>query len=366
MSVPTAERLALLRTRMTDTGTDLVALAPGAHMDWLLGFHPHPDERPCLLLIGLKDEAFLMPALNAEGTREMTDIAFHEWSDEDGPNQALNGALAATATDRARGVSIDETMRADFALLLLDNLPNARRDFTEATVGALRMRKDDTEYRLLKENALINDRAMQAGFAALAPGISELDVAAAIRAHYGSEGAQPQFSIVGSGPNGAFPHHATGERTLEIGDAVVIDIGGRKGGFPSDMTRMAAIGHAPQDYDAVHAIVESAVQAALAAAKPGVQAKTVDAAARGVISDAGYGEFFVHRTGHGLGIEVHEPPYITATSETVLDEGMVFSIEPGIYLPGRFGIRLEEIVILRKDGPEILSELPRDLFITPA
>ena len=243
MPVPTAERFALLRTRMADTGTDLVALAPGAHMDWLLGFHPHPDERPCLLLVGAKSEAFLMPALNAEGSREMSDIAFHEWADEDGPGRALEAALAATQTGTARAVSIDETMRADFALLLLDNLPNARRDFTEATVGALRMRKDDTEYRLLKQNALINDRAMQAGFESLRPGISELDVAAAIRAHFGSEGAQPIFSIIGSGPNGAFPHHATGERTLEIGDAVVIDIGGRKDGFPSDMTRMAAIGH---------------------------------------------------------------------------------------------------------------------------
>lgn len=366
MPVPTTDRLAALRSRMTETGTDLVALAPGAHMDWLLGFHPHPDERPCLLLVGPEKEAFLMPALNAEGSREMTDIAFHEWADADGPQCALDTALVATGTDRARGIALDETMRADFALLLLDSLPNSKRNFSDDTVGALRMRKDETEYRLLKENALINDRAMQAGFAALKPGMTELELAAAIRAHYPTEDAAPVFSIVGSGKNGAFPHHATGERKLEIGDAIVIDIGGRKDGFPSDMTRMAAVGHAPEGYTEVHTIVEQAVRAALTAAKPGVKAKDVDATARNVISDAGYGEYFVHRTGHGLGIEVHEPPYITATSETVLDEGMVFSIEPGIYLPGRFGIRLEEIVILRADGPEIFSELPRDLFIADA
>ncbi len=360
------DRLEKLRAKMRETGTDLVALGPGPHVDWLLGFHPHPDERPCLLLVGVEKEAFLMPALNAEGSRERTDIAFHEWADADGPVDALNAALAATSADRARAVAVDETMRADFALLLLDNLPNARRSFTEDTVGALRMRKDDTEYRLLKENALINDRAMQAGFAALKPGVTELEVAAAIRAHFASEGAQPQFSIVGSGPNGAFPHHATGERKLEAGDAIVIDIGGRKDGFPSDMTRMAALGHAPEGYAEIHAIVEAAVQAGLAAAKPGVEAKSVDAAARDLITEAGYGEYFVHRTGHGLGIEVHEPPYITATSETVLDEGMVFSIEPGIYLPGRFGLRLEEIVILRSDGPEIFSELPRALHVADA
>jgi Xaa-Pro aminopeptidase len=123
------------------------------------------------------------------------------------------------------------------------------------------------------------------------------------------------------------------------------------------------VGRPPEGYVEIHAIVERAVQAALAAAKPGVRAREVDAAARDVITAAGYGEYFVHRTGHGLGIDIHEPPYITSTSETVLDEGMVFSIEPGIYLPGRFGIRLEEIVILRETGPEILSALPRDLHV---
>lgn len=363
MTVPTARRLANLRQRMNETGTDLVALGPGPHVDWLLGFHPHPDERPCLLLIGSDREAFLMPALNAEGSRECTDIAFHEWADEDGPLDALNQALAAIGADRARSVALDETMRADFALLLLDQLPNGRRGFTEDTLGALRMRKDDSEFARLKENALINDRAMLAGFAAVRPGISETELAAVIRGHYATEGAQPVFSIIGSGPNGAFPHHATGPRKLEVGDAVVIDIGGRKDGFPSDMTRMAAVGRPPEGFADIHAIVDAAVEAALAAAEPGVKAKEVDAAARGVITEAGYGEYFVHRTGHGLGIEVHEPPYITATSETVLDEGMVFSIEPGIYLPGRFGLRLEEIVILRADGPEIFSELPRDLHV---
>ena len=144
---------------------------------------------------------------------------------------------------------------------------------------------------------------------------------------------------------------------------MVIDIGGRKAGFPSDITRMAVLGTPPDGYGEVHAIVEQAVQAALKAARPGVIAREVDAAARKVLTDAGYGDYFVHRTGHGMGIDGHEPPYITATSDSVLEEGMVFSIEPGIYLPGRFGIRLEDIVILRADGPEILSELPRDVTI---
>ena len=126
---------------------------------------------------------------------------------------------------------------------------------------------------------------------------------------------------------------------------------------------MAVIGRPPEGYEAVHAVVEAAVQAAIRAARPGVQAKVVDAAARDVIADAGYGKYFVHRTGHGMGVEVHEQPYLTSVSETVLETGMVFSIEPGIYLPGRFGIRLEDIVILREDGPEIFSDLSRDLTV---
>lgn len=364
MNEQTRQRLAALRERMAATATGLIAIGPGSHMDWVLGFHPHPDERPCLLLVAPEKECFLMPVLNAEGSREMTDIEFHNWADDVGPDAALKQALEAVDATAPGLVALDETMRADFALLLIDALPaDTRRAFTPDTLGGLRMRKDSAEYSKLKMNAGIADRAMQAAFAALNPGMTELELADAIKRHFTSEGASPQFWIVGAGGNGAFPHHATGDRAIQEGDAIVIDIGGRKQGFPSDITRMAVVGHPPEGYGQIHSIVEKAVQAALKAARPGARASDVDAAARGVITDAGYGEYFVHRTGHGLGIDIHEPPYITATCDVVLEEGMVFSIEPGIYLPGRFGIRLEEIVILRGDGPEILSGLSRDLHI---
>jgi len=352
-----------VRARMKDNNVDLVALGPGTHMNWLLGFNPYPDERPCLLLIGKEKEAFLMPSVNEQGIREKTDIPMNCWNDENGPEQALKDALSYTDSSNAKHIALDEAMRSHFALILLESLSNPTYEFTASTIGALRMRKDQNEFVNLKENALIDDRAMQAGFAAIKDGVSEIEIGEAINKHFISEGAKPQFCIVGSGPNGAFPHHHTGERKVKYGDAVLIDIGGRKGSFPSDMTRMSVLGKPPEGYLEIHTIVERAVQAALSTAKPGVMAKDVDAAARGVITEAGYGEFFVHRTGHGLGIDIHEPPYITATSEVVLDEGMVFSIEPGIYLQGRFGVRLEEIVILRSDGPEILSELPRNLNI---
>ena len=357
------ERLAKLRAQMDAAAVDLVALAPGAHMRWLLGFHPHSDERFCLLLVGPEREAFIMPALNAEDSKQKSDIAMHSWDDADGPREALRSALAATGSAGARSVSLDETMRADFAIGLLDELPDARPQFTANTVGALRMHKDEDEYASLKENAGFADVAMLAALDAMEPGMSELDVARIVRETFIAQGAEPKFNIVGAGPNGALPHHVTGETTISGGDAIVIDIGAGKGEFTSDITRMAVMDEPPDEYETVHSIVEDAVSAAMEAARPGERASDVDHAARKVISDAGYGEHFVHRTGHGLGIEVHEPPYITSTSDLVLDTGMVFSIEPGIYLTGRFGVRLEEIVFLRDDGPEILSELPRNRFL---
>ena len=356
----TDERLSALRARMKTEGIDLVALGPGAHMQWLLGFVPHADERPCLLCVSAAGAAILMPALNAEGSRANTNLPFHEWRDDEGPQEAFDRLAGSLDVRDAGRIVLDETMRADFAALVQDALPDAGRSFTASSLGRLRMVKDDGECAALQRNARIADQAMQTGWAAMEPGMTETEVASVIRARFSELGAKPLFTIVGAGGNGAFPHHQTGESPLRPGDAVVMDIGAGSDGYSSDITRMAVLGNPPEGYDEVHAVVESAVQAALAAARPGARAMDVDAAARGVISDAGYGGFFVHRTGHGLGIEVHEPPYLTSVSDTVLEPGMVFSIEPGVYLPGRFGIRLEEIVILREDGPEILSELPRD------
>ena len=348
---------------MADQHIDLVCLGPGAHLEWLLGLHPHADERPLLFCTTQHSAAFLMPALEAESLRVHTDMPFFEWADAHGPDAALSQLMDTLECHSARSIVLDETMRADFAALVQDRLMNATRQFTETTVGALRMRKDDAAYRVLKANAQIADRVMQAAWARMKPGLREDEVGAFIKDSFTSQSAKPLFGIVGAGSNGAFPHHQTGETVLKNGDAVVMDIGGSVDGYSSDITRMAVIGTPPEGYEEVHAVVDRAVEAALAAAKPGVPAKAVDKAARDVIIDTGYGAYFVHRTGHGLGTEIHEPPYITATSETILEEGMVFSIEPGVYLPGRFGIRLEEIVILRADGPEILSDLPRDMVV---
>lgn len=357
------KRLSTLRAAMTAQNIDLVVLGPGAHLAWLLNVRPHADERPLLLCITQSYAGFLMPSLEADSASQQTNLPFHRWSDDEGPEQAFAELLKTAGVTAALSIALDETMRADFAGLVQDALPTATRQFAASTVGALRMPKDTEEYAVLKINALTADVAMQAAWATMKVGMSETDVAAVVRDSFKSQDVQPIFNIVGAGRNGAFPHHHTGNTLLNHGDAVVMDIGGSKNGYSSDMTRMAVMGGPPEGYEEIHAIVESAVQAALIAAKPGVKAHVVDDAARGVITQAGYGEYFVHRTGHGMGVEVHEPPYITASSQSVLEEGMVFSIEPGIYLPERFGIRLEDIVIMRADGPEIFSELPRDVHV---
>ncbi|SDD67828.1 Xaa-Pro aminopeptidase [Paracoccus isoporae] len=357
----TARRISALRDRMAATGTDLVALGPSSHMGWATGVHPHGDERPVMLLVSRDYAGFLMPSLNADAARKDSDLPFHTWRDDEGPQAALAELLAACDADRpGLTVVLDETMRADFALRLLDALNAPRRRFTADTVGLLRAAKDAEEQAAIKRAHQTNDRVMAAAFAALRAGMTERDLEAVITARHTAEGAVTEFCSVCFGPNAAFPHHHSGDTRLTADMAVLIDTGCRVDGYPSDMTRCGFFGTPDAQYLEVFAVVERAVQAALQAARPGVPARAVDKAARDVITAAGYGANFLHRTGHGLGLDIHEPPYITATSDQPLAEGNVFSIEPGIYLPGKFGVRLEEIVFLRADGPEIFSDMPRD------
>jgi len=362
MNAVSKARLAALRQKMSENGVDLVAFGPGSHMHWLLGFHPHPGARLCLLLVAREKAAIVISVLSADGSLKSEEIELHTWSDEFGPDAVLLAAIRSLQVSEATSVVVDEAMRADSALLLLAKLPGARHSSTEATLGSLRMRKSEAELAALKMNAGIADRAMRQAFARVQPGTSEAELELVIKQSFSAEGATPALWIVASGVNGGVIAPQAGRR-LEAGDAVLMDIGGRKDGFCSDITRMAVVGYPPAGYSEVHSIVEHAVQAALEAARPGVPASHVHQAARTVIARAGYDEFFTHRTGHGIGIDLHEPPYVGGMSTTVLEAGMVFSIEPGIYLPGRFGVRLEEIVILRDDGPEILSSLSRDVYV---
>jgi Xaa-Pro dipeptidase len=354
------QRIAALRKRMAAARVDLTVLGPTSHMRWLAGLNPHGDERPVLLFVSQSYAGLLIPGLNAASVRQHTDLPFHCWRDEEGPSAALADLLAKTGVNAdAVSLSLDEAMRADFALLVLDALPGAKRQFLGATVGALRAEKSEDEYRALKASAVLNDRAVEAGFAALREGITEAEVAEVIATVYAQAGATTEFTSVCFGGNGAFPHHHTGDTPLARDTAVLIDAGARHMGYPSDMTRVGWFGTPSAEFLKVAEIVECAVVAALMAAQPGAPASAVDNAARSVIATAGYGAMFQHRTGHGLGIDIHEEPYITATATKPLRPGNVFTIEPGIYLAGTFGLRLEEVVFLRPDGPEVLSEMPR-------
>jgi Xaa-Pro aminopeptidase len=359
-----ARRASALRERMASAGVDLVAVAPTDNLRYLLGFSPLPDERACMLLISAAGSAMVMPSLNAEQTAsEAPEVELVRWSDHEGADGAIAAALDRIGAGAAATLAVDPEMRADHLLVLQRAVPGARTVNASGVISALRTVKDGSEIALLQRSADAADAAMLAGFDAIRAGLTEMQVYDVIAAMFAEHDSAVDFAIVGSGPNGAFPHHHTGTRVLEEGDAIVLDIGGIRDGYVSDMTRMAHIGEPSEKYLEVHGIVERAVQAAMEAAQPGASCGDVDDAARGVITAAGYGEYFVHRTGHGLGISTHEEPWIMAGNDTVLEVGNVHSIEPGIYLPGEFGVRLEDIVHITEDGCERFSSLPRDLRV---
>lgn len=357
-------RVARLRESMASAGVQLTAIAPTDNLRWLLGFSPLYDERACALLVSAEEMAMVMPSLNAEQTAaHAPGIELVRWADEDGPRTALRETLTRVGSPSAGTLAADPEMRADHLLLLQDALAGTQTVDAGGVIWPLREVKDADELAVLSRSAQVADRAIKAAWAACAAGVTELTVAEAINAVFAAAGGEPEFAIVGSGPNSAFPHHETGARRLREGDAVVIDLGAVLDGYHSDITRMAHVGEPTDRYREVHAVVEAAVVAATEATRPGATCGDVDAAARGVIDGAGFGEFFVHRTGHGLGLSGHEPPYLMAGSDVVLQAGMVHSIEPGIYLPGEFGVRLEEIVHVTEDGCERFSTLGRDVHI---
>jgi len=358
----TGDRVGEVVSALVEQKLDLLAIAPSDNLFYVLGFSPIPDERLCLLLLSEHGVVFIVPALNADQSAgHVSGIELLPWADADGFQSALDAGLARVAPGGTRLAAVDPLMRADHLLALQGNVDSSTEYVSaEVVLRELREVKSVQELELLKESALTADRAISAAIDACQAGISETDVAALAANEFRAAGADDVgFTIVASGPHSALPHHHTGTRLLQHGDAIVVDLGGRRAGYWSDITRFAVVGEPTAECLKVIDVVEHAVQAAMAAARPGATAGDVDAAARGTIEAAGYGEYFVHRTGHGLGVSVHEPPWIVARSADVLRERMVFSIEPGIYLPGRFGVRLEEIVFLTADGCERLSELPR-------
>lgn len=352
-------RLDSLRAAIQGAGVDLIAVGPTANMRYLAGFAPHADERLCLLLISPQATRSVVPKLNAEEWAAHVDLPLHTWADDQGPDEALKAALAGIAP--VKTLAIDGAMRADFLLPLMTATDAQQTILVDTLIAPLRARKSAQEIDALARAAAQADRAMQAAMEACQPGVSETQVAWAAEEAFRLDGAEEVcFTLVAAGPNGAYPHHHSSQRLLQEGDAVILDIGASLNGYKSDITRMVFLGEPPAEFLKAYEAVSEANVRGREAVKPGVPAEEVDRAARSTLETREYGEYFIHRTGHGLGLEIHEPPWIMAGNQQPLETGMVFSVEPGAYFPDKFGVRIEDIVVVTQEGCRCLTGLDRE------
>jgi len=377
------ERLEQARAAAAAAGVDALLVGVGADLRYLAGYSAHPLERLTLLVVPAAAHApltLVAPRLEATPARSCPaavtgTVTVATWEETEDPMR-LVAAVLERATGHGvasvRAVAVSDGLRAAFVLGLQRVLPGARFSLGSAVLRSIRMRKDDDEVALLRAAAHAADRVVSTIAHGRLVGRTEEDVAREVRARLVAEGHEAaSFWIVASGPNSASPHHEPGPRVIGAGEAVVIDIGGTLGGYGSDITRTiwvagegdgTAIPPHP-DFLRLYDVLHDAQAAATSAVRPGIACEAIDAAARDRIAAAGFGACFFHRTGHGIGLEGHEDPYIVAGNTEPLAEGMAFSVEPGIYLEGRFGARIEDIVVCGDDGPVVLNEMTRELLV---
>ncbi|HUG86460.1 MAG TPA: Xaa-Pro peptidase family protein [Euzebya sp.] len=341
---------------MTRRGVAALLIGPGADLTTLTSYRAHLSERLTLLVARAGGpHTLIVPALErpvAEAGSHGVDI--HSYDEGQDPLDLVAAALEATPSEAVIGVG--DQLWATFLLGVQQIRPQARWQPASIVTREVRMAKDTAGLEGLRRAGRAIDAVHRRMAEFLVAGRTEAEAGTAIASAMHEEGHDhAAFVIVGSGPNGASPHHETSDRVMRSGDAVVVDIGGPVAGWFSDCTRNYVLGQAPEGYRAAFDVLQAAQRAAVAQVRPGVTAASVDAAARQVISDAGFGPAFIHRTGHGIGLEVHEEPWITAGNQLLLAEGMTFSVEPGIYLDGRFGMRIEDIVAVTSDGVERLN-----------
>jgi Xaa-Pro aminopeptidase len=359
-----ASRLTDAAARARAAGLDALLLTPGADLRYITGYDAKQLERLTCLAIPADGEPILVvPRLELAAAEASAaaglGLELIPWEETEDPYALIAGRLGPV-----RAVGLADQMWALMVLRLRDALPGARQVLASAALRELRMRKNPAEVAALREAGAAIDRVHARVPGWLKAGRTEREVGTLIAEAILAEGhVQVDFVIVGSGPNAASPHHEVSDRVLQPGDAVVVDIGGMMpSGYRSDCTRTYAIGEPPADFLAYYRVLRDAQEAACAAVRPGLPAEAVDAAAREPIIRAGYGADFIHRTGHGIGLESHEDPYIVAGNAEPLAPGMAFSIEPGIY-PGPNGARIEDIVVCTEDGCERLNQAPRDLLV---
>jgi Xaa-Pro aminopeptidase len=354
-----AARLERARALMAARGLDALLLSVGADLPYFTGYRAMPLERLTMLVVPARGPATLVvPALEAPRvTPHPEAFAVEPWEEAGDPV-----AMVAGLCGPARHLAVGDTTWAVFVLALQEHLPGASFVAASTLTRELRMRKEAGEVELLLRAGEAADRVVArldgTGFS----GRTEQQLSAEVAALVVEEGHEmATFSIVASGPHGASPHHEAGLRVIRQGDAVVLDFGGRLQGYHSDITRTFFVGEPPARFLEVYEVVRGAQEAGVAAAGPGVPAQEVDRVARRVITAAGFGPFFMHRTGHGIGLEEHEAPYIVEGNAEPLAPGMAFSVEPGVYLPGEFGVRIEDVVVVTADGAARLNAAPRGL-----
>ncbi|MDF1596995.1 MAG: Xaa-Pro peptidase family protein [Acidimicrobiia bacterium] len=356
---PFADRVDRARSLMIERNLDGLLLSVGADLPYFTGYEAMQTERLTMLVLPADgDPVLFVPELEASRVERHGDLfEIRPWSEREDPVALVSDAISAWR----HGLIGDHTW-ATFVLGLQERLPGLLLGRASETTREQRMRKDTAEIDALRRAGQAADRVVARLRETPFAGRTEREMARMIAEMTVEEGHQvAEFGIVASGPNGASPHHESGERIIEAGDAVVVDFGGRFDRYYSDTTRNFVVGAPPDGYLAVFQAVRAAHRAAVEAVRPGVTAGSIDAAARAVIADAGFSEYFIHRTGHGIGLEVHEHPYIVEGNGLLLEPGMSFSIEPGIYLPGQFGVRLEDIVVVTNDGVDRLNRSELDL-----
>jgi Xaa-Pro aminopeptidase len=347
---------------MADDGVDCLLLSLGADLPWLTGYEAMPLERLTMLVAPVDEPATLVvPRLEAPRVAEDPSVfALRPWADGEDPVGIVAGLVGGRAS-----LAISDRAWATFVLGLQEHLPGAKWLRSSLVTAPLRAVKDAEEVAALVAASAAADRVAAQLLAGDIPlvGRTEREVSRDIGQRQLDEGHQKvNFAIVASGPNSASPHHDAGPRVIERGDAVVCDFGGTMDGYCSDITRTVWTDRTPPaEFAALYAVLQQAQACGVAAATVGQTCEAVDAAARQVITEGGFGDAFIHRTGHGIGLEEHEDPYIVAGNSSPLEPGHAFSVEPGIYLAGRFGARIEDIVVATEKGPLALNSVSHDL-----
>lgn len=367
-----AGRLARIQEAMSLAGVDALLLSLGADLPWVTGYVAMPLERLTMLVVpatGRGLPTLVVPELEAPRVSPLPEVfELQPWTETEDPVDIVS-ALVRKSTGRSPTLAVSDRAWAVFVLRLQTKLPGARWRPASEVTARLRATKDEAEVEALAKASAAADRvaaALLGGEIALL-GRTEREVSGEITHRLLDEGHERVgFAIVASGPNSASPHHEPGERRIGAGEPVVCDFGGTLGGYCSDITRTVFTGRPPGELARIYEVVAEAQAAGVMAARVGELCSAVDNAARRVITEAGYGEYFVHRTGHGIGLEEHEEPYIVAGNPEPLAAGHAFSIEPGVYLPGRYGVRIEDIVVATLQGPRSLNEADHALTIVDA